>query len=173
MRSGSTTGALIFRSVRLEALNGESLSREIKFEQKTMKPGLRRKVIQNAESHGQNFSRVHGFLLDPVWARIVAQLQPGDFVLVHFGHNDTANSANYPDRATITSGGDETVQIGIGEQGKIIRSYGAYLRHDVGGGSGQGKQFGGYPRPVATQRKLDVPAKGIDVWLASFATAAK
>ncbi len=78
------------------------------------------------EGRGGRSSR--GYIEEGAWAKILAQLQPGDFVIVQFAHNDTANSANYPDRATINSGGDETVQIGVGDQRKIIRSYGAYLR---------------------------------------------
>jgi hypothetical protein len=33
------------------------------------------------------------------------------------------------------------------------------------------EQVGGYPRPAPTERKLDVPAAGIDAWLASFTPA--
>lgn len=78
------------------------------------------------EGRGGRSSR--GYREEGAWAKILEQLQPGDFVIVQFGHNDTANSANYPDRATINSGGEESVQIGIGDQRRIIRSYGWYLR---------------------------------------------
>ena len=81
------------------------------------------------EGRGGRSSR--GYIEEGAWAAIAAQLQPGDFVIVQFGHNDTANSANYPDRATITAGGDETLQVGVGEGRKIIRSYAAYLRQYV------------------------------------------
>jgi rhamnogalacturonan acetylesterase len=81
------------------------------------------------EGRGGRSSR--GYIEEGAWAKILEQLQPGDFVIVQFAHNDTANSANYPDRATITSGGDETLQIGVGKDRKIIRSYGAYLRQYV------------------------------------------
>lgn len=78
------------------------------------------------EGRGGRSSR--GYIEEGAWAKILDDLRPGDFVIVQFAHNDAANSANYPDRATIASGGDETVQIGVGESRKIIRSYGAYLR---------------------------------------------
>lgn len=78
------------------------------------------------EGRGGRSSR--GYREEGAWAKILEQLQPGDFVIVQFAHNDTANSANYPDRATINSGGEESVQIGVGDQRKIIRSYGWYLR---------------------------------------------
>jgi len=85
----------------------------------------------NVYNEGRGGRSSRGYIEEGAWAKILEQLQPGDFVIVQFAHNDTANSANYPDRATITSGGDETVQIGVGNQRKVIRSYGAYLRQYV------------------------------------------
>ena len=78
------------------------------------------------EGRGGRSSR--GYREEGAWAKILEQIQPGDFVIVQFAHNDTANSANYPDRATINSGGEESVQIGVGDQRKTIRTYGWYLR---------------------------------------------
>ncbi|MDB6114722.1 MAG: hypothetical protein JWQ62_1667 [Lacunisphaera sp.] len=66
-----------------------------------------------------------------LWAKILERLQPGDFVLLMFGHNDTANSANYPDRATITGNGEETVQVGVDDQHNVLHAYGWYLREDI------------------------------------------
>jgi rhamnogalacturonan acetylesterase len=81
------------------------------------------------EGRGGRSSR--GYIEEGAWAKVLAQLQPGDFVIVQFAHNDTANSANYPDRATINSGGEETVQVGVGDARKIIHTYGWYLRQYV------------------------------------------
>ena len=66
-----------------------------------------------------------------LWAKILERIQPGDFVLLAFGHNDTANSANYPNRTTIMSSGEETIQTGVGDKRQTIHSYGWYLRQDV------------------------------------------
>jgi rhamnogalacturonan acetylesterase len=81
------------------------------------------------EGAGGRSSR--GYIEEGLWAKITAQLQAGDFVLVMFGHNDTANSANYPDRTTITGSGDQTVQIGVGEKRKTLHTYGWYLEQYV------------------------------------------
>jgi lysophospholipase L1-like esterase len=81
------------------------------------------------EGRGGRSSR--GYIEEGAWAKILEQLQPGDFVIVQFAHNDAANSANYPDRATINSGGEETVQIGVGDARKVIHTYGWYLRQYV------------------------------------------
>ena len=48
-----------------------------------------------------------------------------------FGHNDSANSANYPDRTTIPGGSDEIVQTGVGDKLLTIHTYGWYLREDI------------------------------------------
>lgn len=69
-----------------------------------------------------------GYREEGAWAKMLGQLRPGDFVLVQFAHNDTANSANYPNRATINFEGDEAVQTSFGVQRKIVRTYGWYLR---------------------------------------------
>jgi rhamnogalacturonan acetylesterase len=78
------------------------------------------------EAAGGRSSR--GYIEEGLWAKILARLQPGDFVLVMFGHNDAANSANYPDRTTITGIGEETIEVGVGDSRKTLHTYGWYLR---------------------------------------------
>ena len=81
------------------------------------------------EGAGGRSSR--GYREEGLWAKILERLQPGDFVLLMFGHNDTANSANYPDRATITGNGEETVQVGVGDKRNTLHTYGWYLREYI------------------------------------------
>jgi rhamnogalacturonan acetylesterase len=88
------------------------------------------------EGRGGRSSR--GYIEEGAWAKVLERLQPGDFVIVQFGHNDTANSANYPDRATINAGGDEVLQVGVGDARRIIRTYGAYLRQYVADAKAKG-----------------------------------
>ena len=74
-----------------------------------------------------------GYIQEGAWARIVDQLQPGDWVIVQFGHNDAANSQNYPDRTTLKGNGDETQEIEspVTHQKEVVHSYGWYLRQYV------------------------------------------
>lgn len=65
------------------------------------------------------------------WDKVVDQIQPGDLVIMHFGHNDGGEKfkGNRP-RASIEGNGDETVE-GIVEltgKSEIVHSYGWYLR---------------------------------------------
>ena len=83
------------------------------------------KIHVHNEGRGGRSSR--GYIEEGAWAKIVAVMQPGDFVIIQFGHNDNANSPNYPDRATITGTGDETTQLGVGDSKKVIHTYGWYL----------------------------------------------
>ncbi|MBP8256303.1 MAG: rhamnogalacturonan acetylesterase [Opitutaceae bacterium] len=78
------------------------------------------------EARGGRSSR--SYIAEGAWAGVLEKIQPGDFVIIQFGHNDTWNSPNNPDRATITSAGDETFQEGVKGQHKLVHSYGWYLR---------------------------------------------
>jgi len=74
-----------------------------------------------------------GYIEEGAWAKIMARLEPGDWVIVQFGHNDAANSANYPDRTTLKGNGDETQEIEspATHAKETIHSYGWYLREYV------------------------------------------
>ena len=71
------------------------------------------------------------YIDEGLWAKILARLTPGDFISIMFGHNDSANSANYPDRTTITGSGDETIQTGVGDKRRTLYTYGWYLQQYV------------------------------------------
>lgn len=81
------------------------------------------------EGAGGRSSR--SYIAEGLWAKNLARMQPGDFVIMMFGHNDAKNSENYPDRATINAGGDEIVNVGVGTKAQAIHTYGWYLRQYV------------------------------------------
>ncbi len=74
-----------------------------------------------------------GYIQEGAWAKIMDHLQPGDWVIVQFGHNDAANSQNYPDRTTVKGNGDETQEIDspVTHAKETIHSYGWYMRQYV------------------------------------------
>ena len=65
------------------------------------------------------------------WEKVLADLKPGDFVMMQFGHND-GSPINDTQRArgTIKGGGDETQEIDNLLTGKheVVHTYGWYLR---------------------------------------------
>jgi lysophospholipase L1-like esterase len=81
-----------------------------------------------------------GYIQEGAWQKVVDQLQPGDWVILQFGHNDAANSQNYPDRTTLKGDGDETEQIEspVTHQMETIHSYGWYLRQYVADAKARG-----------------------------------
>lgn len=124
------------------------------------------------EGRGGRSSR--GFIEEGAWAKILEQLQPGDFVILHFAHNDTANSENYPDRATINSGGEETVQIGVRPNVKTIHTYGWYLRQYVKDAKAKGATLiicSPPPRNQWTDGKIKRGFDGYAQWAADAAKA--
>jgi rhamnogalacturonan acetylesterase len=78
------------------------------------------------EALGGRSSR--SYIEEGLWTNVLQRMQPGDFVLVMFGHNDSGNSTDHPDRTTITGDGDETISVGLGDKRKTLHTYGWYLR---------------------------------------------
>ena len=88
------------------------------------------------EAHGGRSSR--SFIEESLWTSVLDRIRPGDFVILQFGHNDSANSQGHPNRATITGNGDETIQIGVGTNRAIAHSYGWYIREYVSDAKARG-----------------------------------
>ncbi len=124
------------------------------------------------EAAGGRSSR--SYIEEGLWAKILARLQPGDFVLLMFGHNDSANSANYPDRTTITGGGEETIQIGVGDNKKTLHTYGWYLRQYAMDAQAKGAKViicSAVPRNAWSDGKIKRGFDGYAQWAADAAKA--
>ncbi|HWA11157.1 MAG TPA: GDSL-type esterase/lipase family protein [Opitutaceae bacterium] len=124
------------------------------------------------EGAGGRSSR--GYTEEGLWGKILERLQPGDFVLLMFGHNDTANSENYPDRTTIMGGGEETVQTGFGDKRKTIHTYGWYLRQYVKDAQAKGATVivcSPVPRNTWIDGKIKRGFDGYVAWAADAARA--
>lgn len=74
-----------------------------------------------------------GYIEEGAWAKVRDRLQPGDYVILMFGHNDAANSQNYPDRVTLNGNGEETkdIESPVTHKQETIHTYGWYLRQYV------------------------------------------
>lgn len=73
------------------------------------------------------------YLREGLWEKVLAELQPGDFVLIQFGHNDNGPMDSGKARASIKGSGDETREVTIQETGakETVRTYGSYIRQYV------------------------------------------
>jgi len=74
-----------------------------------------------------------GYIQEGAWQKVMDRLQPGDWVILQFGHNDAKNSENYPDRTTLPGNGDDTQEIDspVTHAKETIHSYGWYMRQYV------------------------------------------
>ena len=94
-------------------------------------------MFDSAKIHVYNDGRggrsSRGYIEEGAWAKVLDQLREGDFVIIQFGHNDSANSKNYPDRTTLQGNGDETQEIDspVSRAKETIHTYGWYLRQYV------------------------------------------
>ena len=126
-------------------------------------------------NEGAGGRSTRGYIEEGLWGKILERIEPGDFVLVMFAHNDTANSANYPDRATINSAGEEVVQVGVGDKRKIIHTYGWYLRQYAAETKAKGATLiicSPVPRNQWADGKIKRGFDGYAQWAADAAKAA-
>jgi lysophospholipase L1-like esterase len=81
-----------------------------------------------------------GYREEGAWQKVMDRLQKGDWVIVQFGHNDAANSQNYPDRTTVKGNGDDTQSIDspVTHQPETIHTYGWYMRQYVADAKAKG-----------------------------------
>ncbi len=92
------------------------------------------KISIENRARGGRSSRT--FLTEGLWQEVLDKLQPGDFVLMQFGHND-GGALNDDSRArgSIRGTGEETQEIDnlITKKHEVVHSYGWYLRQFIAG----------------------------------------
>jgi lysophospholipase L1-like esterase len=73
------------------------------------------------------------YLEEGLWDQVKAQLKPGDFVLMQFGHNDGGPVTDPKGRASLKGIGDETqtVTSTLNGQPDVVHTYGWYMRKYV------------------------------------------
>ena len=90
------------------------------------------KIIVENHALGGTSSRT--YRTKGLWTKVVNQLQPGDFVLMQFGHNDNGPlNDDFRARGTIKGTGDESQEINNRLTGKheTVHSYGWYIRQYI------------------------------------------
>jgi len=97
---------------------------------------LQRIRVENRAIGGRS-SRT--FLAEGRWDEVMKQLQPGDFVMMQFGHNDGGGLTGNRGRGSLKGNGEET-QVITNNAGKVetVHTYGWYLRQYIAGAKEKG-----------------------------------
>jgi len=133
----------------------------------------KRLAIVNAARGGRS-SRT--FFTEKLWAAVAADLQPGDFVLIQFGHNDGGSLRQNATRASLKGAGEETQEITDPKTAEkvTVHTYGWYLRQYVRGAKAQGAMpiiLSQVPRNLWKDGKVGRVADGYGKWAAEVARA--
>ena len=96
------------------------------------------KITVENRARGGRSSRT--FYTEGLWHQVLAALQPGDFVLMQFGHNDGGSMTDGRARASLKGSGDESQEVTMATTGKkeVVHTYGWYLRQYIAGAKSKG-----------------------------------
>ena len=69
------------------------------------------------------------YIREGAWDRVLAQMEPGDYVLLQMGHNDGGQLDGAKPRGSLKGLGDETQQVALlNGQVETVHTYGWYMR---------------------------------------------
>lgn len=92
------------------------------------------KISIENRARGGRSSRT--FLAEGLWQQVFDKLQPGDFVMMQFGHNDGGPiNDDFRARGSIRGTGEETQEIDnlLTKKHEVVHSFGWYLRQFIAG----------------------------------------
>ncbi len=118
------------------------------------------------------------FLTECRWDAVMAHLQPGDFVLMQFGHNDGGKLNDERCRGSIKGIGEETEDIVriTDQQPETVHSYGWYLRKYISEAKAKGVTpivVSPIPRNIWTDGKVGRSDDGYGGWAKQVAEQEK
>ncbi len=87
----------------------------------------------SVENHGLGGRSSRTFISEGLWDKVLAAVQPGDYVLIQFGHNDSGPYNTGRARASLPGNGDKDTTVVMEATGKEvnIHSFGWYMRKYV------------------------------------------
>jgi lysophospholipase L1-like esterase len=117
------------------------------------------------------------FFAEGLWAKVLADLKAGDFVLMQFGHNDGGEIAKGDrPRASLKGNGDEMQEVIVEMTGKqeVVHSYGWYLRRYIADTKARGATpivLSPVPRKIWRDGKIARASKDYGKWASEAAQA--
>jgi lysophospholipase L1-like esterase len=84
----------------------------------------------SVENHALGGRSSRTYLTEGLWAKVLEGVQPGDYVLIQFGHNDSGPFNTGRARASLKGNGDADTTVVMEATGKkeTIHSFGWYMR---------------------------------------------
>jgi lysophospholipase L1-like esterase len=117
------------------------------------------------------------FQTEGLWDKVLAEMKPGDFVLIQFGHNDGGELAKGTrPRASLKGNGDESQEVTVEMTGKqeVVRTFGWYLRKYAADAKGRGATpilCSLIPRKIWKDGKISRASDSYGKWTAEAARA--
>jgi lysophospholipase L1-like esterase len=84
--------------------------------------------VQNRARAGRS---ARTFLKEGLWDKLIADVKPGDYVIIQFGHNDGGKPDEKPFRGDLPGIGDESKDFTIEGKPETIHTFGWYIRKFV------------------------------------------
>lgn len=131
------------------------------------------KIKVENRARGGRSSRT--FQTEGLWDQVLAELKPGDFVLMQFGHNDgSAINDTSRARGSIRGTGEETEEIDnlITKKHEVVHTYGWYLRKFVSDTKAKGATpivLSPIPRNIWKDGKVERAANTYGGWATEVA----
>jgi lysophospholipase L1-like esterase len=116
------------------------------------------------------------FLTEGLWDKVLADVRPGDFVLIQFGHNDGGSLSQGRARASLKGTGEQTQEVTLEATGKqeVVHTYGWYLRKYIADAQANGATpiiLSPVPRNIWKDGNIARAANDYGKWAAESAKA--
>ena len=135
----------------------------------------RTKINVQNRARGGRSSRT--YFTEGLWDKVLAELKPGDFVLIGFGHNDGGPIDKEKFRGSIKGIGEETQEItGATGSKEIIHTYGWYLRKFARDAKAKGASpivFSQIPRNIWKNGQVERASDNYGLWTKQIAGETK
>ena len=94
----------------------------------------------NVENRALGGRSSRTFITEGLWDKILAEMKPGDFVMMQFGHNDGGPLDTGRARASLKGDGNESQEVVLQATGKkeVVQTYGWYLKKYIADAKAKG-----------------------------------
>lgn len=123
----------------------------------------------NVEKHALGGMSSRTYQTKGLWDSVLKKVQPGDYVLIQFGHNDGGPYETGRARASIKGTGNDSLEVILEATGEkeVVYTYGHYLRKYINDTKAKGATpiiISPIPRNIWTDNKISVYEESYPQW---------